>query len=428
MIRYAKYKDSGVEWIGDIPEGWGVIKTKFLTKNLDGMRIPLNSEERSSKEGIYPYWGSNGILDYVNGYIFDGENVLIGEDGSPFFDKTKDVSFFISGPIWVNNHIHILKSLGNILPKFLSHSFNCVDYKEYISGSTRDKLTQGDLKRIPHCLPPLKEQEQIVAYLDEKTAHIDKLLDISKRKIGLLKEQRASIINQVITKGLNPNTKMKNSGIEWIGDIPEGWGVNKVGNNTYVKGRIGWKGLKSEDFLDEGPYLVTGTDFNKDGTINWANIYHVSNERYDEDPFIQLKDNDVLITKDGTIGKVVYVGNLLGKTCLNSGIFLTRPTNGQYISRYFFWVLNSNVFKVFVYFNSNGATIQHLYQNVFINFKFPLPPLKEQEQIVAYLDEKTSIIDKSISIEERRIGLLKEYRQSIISQVVTGKIKVTADE
>jgi type I restriction enzyme S subunit len=211
----------------------------------------------------------------------------------------------------------------------------------------------------------------------------------------------------------------KDSGIEWIGEIPNSWNFNKVGNNTYVKGRIGWKGLRSEDFIDEGPFLITGTDFNKDGSINWDNTYHVDQERYDEDPFIQLQDHDVLITKDGTIGKVVYVGNLKGPTCLNSGIFLTRPTKEEYISKYFFWLLNSNIFKVFVDYNSGGSTIQHLYQNVFVNFRFPIPPLPEQQQIVSYLDTKTTLIDSLIEKTYRKIELLKENRTSLIKEVVT---------
>ena len=103
-------------------------------------------------EGEYPYWGSNGIVDYVNKFIFNEEIVLVGEDGSPFFDKLKDVSFYVNEPVWVNNHIHILRPKDRILPKYLTHSFNCVDYKEYITGSTRDKLTQSDLKRISHCV------------------------------------------------------------------------------------------------------------------------------------------------------------------------------------------------------------------------------------------------------------------------------------
>jgi type I restriction enzyme, S subunit len=211
----------------------------------------------------------------------------------------------------------------------------------------------------------------------------------------------------------------KDSGVEWIGDIPKYWYLNKVGHNTYVKGRIGWKGLKSDDFIDEGPYLITGTDFQSDGSINWEKMYHVDQKRYDEDPFIQLKDNDVLITKDGTIGKVVYVGNLRGETCLNSGIFLTRPTNEEYISKYFFWVLKSNVFKIFVDYNSDGSTIQHLYQNVFINFKFPIPPIPEQTQIVSFLDTKTQKIDELIKKTEQKIKLLKEKRTSLINHCVT---------
>ena len=211
----------------------------------------------------------------------------------------------------------------------------------------------------------------------------------------------------------------KDSRVEWIGEIPSTWNLNKVGNNTYVKGRIGWKGLRSEDFKEKGPFLITGTDFRKNGTIDWENMYHVDQWRYDEDPFIQLQDNDVLITKDGTIGKVVYVGNLKGQTCLNSGIFLTRPTNNEYHSRFFFWVLNSNVFEVFVDYNSGGSTIQHLYQNVFVNFKFPIPPLSEQQQIVSFLDTKTSLIDSLIEKTQRKIELLKEKRTSLINEVVT---------
>lgn len=211
----------------------------------------------------------------------------------------------------------------------------------------------------------------------------------------------------------------KYSGVEWIGKIPKSWKINKVGNNTYVKGRIGWKGLKSEDFIDEGPYLITGTDFNKDGSINWENTYHVNQERYDEDPFIQLQDNDVLITKDGTIGKVVYVGNLKGLSCLNSGIFLTRPIKNEYISKYFFWILNSNVFKVFVDHYSGGSTIQHLYQKVFVNFRFPIPSLTEQKKNVSYLDEKTSLIDSLIDKTQRKIEILKEERTTLINHTVT---------
>ena len=144
-----------------------------------------------------------------------------------------------------------------------------------------------------------------------------------ERKIELLKEQRTTLISQCVTKGLDPNVEMKDSGVEWIGEIPRHWMTNRISRMTYVKGRIGWKGLKSDEFTDQGPILITGTDF-QNGLIEWSSTYHVTQERYDEDPFIIVKNDDVLITKDGTIGKVVHITNLPGPATLNSGIFVTR--------------------------------------------------------------------------------------------------------
>ena len=193
-------KDSGVEWIGKIPSHWDLIKTYLISENLDGKRVPLNSEERSDIKGKIPYWGSGGIVDCINKYIFDEELLLVGEDGSPFFDSNRDVSFYVNEKIWVNNHIHILRSKRDrVDTQFLVHSFNSVDYKEYITGSTRDKLTQTDLNRIIHPIPPLSEQQQIVEYLDEQTQLIDKTISIEEKRIELLKEYRQSLISEVVT-------------------------------------------------------------------------------------------------------------------------------------------------------------------------------------------------------------------------------------
>lgn len=212
--------------------------------------------------------------------------------------------------------------------------------------------------------------------------------------------------------------KYKDSDVEWLGKIPEEWEINRIKHTTYVKGRIGWKGLKSDEFIDEGPYLLTGTDFDK-GRINWHRSYHVSEERYKEDPYIQLKENDLLITKDGTIGKVAIVKNLPGKACLNSGIFVTRPTKKEYITSYMYWLLNSEVFSRFIDYTKTGTTISHLYQNVFVEFAFPRPSITEQHTIAAFLDRETSRIDKLISKKERQIELLQEKRAALISHAVT---------
>ncbi|MGB9497352.1 MAG: restriction endonuclease subunit S [Dissulfuribacterales bacterium] len=217
---------------------------------------------------------------------------------------------------------------------------------------------------------------------------------------------------------MKPYPKYKDSGVEWIGEVPEGWEVKKIKHSTYVKGRVGWHGLNSNDFINEGPFLVTGTDFSN-GRIDWNTCYHVSVEHYDKDPFIQLKENDLLITKDGSIGKVAIVQSLEGQATLNSGIFVTRPLKNQYLTAYLYWVLNSSVFVNFIDYNKTGSTVLHLYQDTFENFSFPLPLIQEQKAICYYLDRKTAQIDNLISTKQKLIELLKEERAAIINQAVT---------
>lgn len=211
----------------------------------------------------------------------------------------------------------------------------------------------------------------------------------------------------------------KNSGIEWIGQIPESWSVVSLKYNLSLKGRIGWNGLKSEEFQEKSyAYLVTGQDFNSD-VVNWEKCYQINKERYDEDPFIQLENGDLLVTKDGTIGKVAKVVNLDKPACLNSGIFVVKQTKGVFEQNYLYWVLVSNQLKEFVGFNSTGSTIAHLYQNVFENMPLTVPTLTEQKAIASYLDYKVGQIDASISAINTQLDDLKSYRQSIISEAVT---------
>lgn len=208
----------------------------------------------------------------------------------------------------------------------------------------------------------------------------------------------------------------KNTGIIWIGKIPKVWSIFKIKYTTYVKGRIGWQGLRSDEFIDEGPHLVTGTDFDN-GYINWETCYHISEKRYNEAPSIQLKENDLLITKDGTIGKVAIVRKVPNKAILNSGIFVTR--SNKYEVEYMYWLLNSVVFDKYIKFNETGSTIKHLYQETFENFSYPLPDRNEQKKIVIYLNEEIGKVDRLIKDKEKLINLLEEKRQSIITEAVT---------
>lgn len=216
----------------------------------------------------------------------------------------------------------------------------------------------------------------------------------------------------------NRYEKYKDSGVEWIGEIPEDWKMTKIKYNTYVKGRIGWQGLRADEFIDEGPYLVTGTDF-FNGEILWENCYHITDVRYNEAPEIHLQEGDLLITKDGTIGKTAIVKNKPEKTTLNSGIFVTRPLNKSYITKYMYWLLNSSIFNRYIDYVKTGSTISHLYQETFENFIYPLPKFEEQKDIVNFLDKKITEVDNLITDKEKLIQLLHEKRQAIISEAVT---------
>ena len=214
-------------------------------------------------------------------------------------------------------------------------------------------------------------------------------------------------------------TRMKDSGIEWIGEVPEEWGITKIKFTTQLNGRIGWQGLTSAEYKEEGPYLITGTDF-LDGKINFETAVHIDEKRWFEAKQIQVENGDLLITKDGTVGKVAIIEGLMEKASLNSGVLRIQTT--EVISRRFlFYVLKSDVFWLwFNYTNSGASTILHLYQNVFDEFSYAFPKsLFEQTQIADFLDKKVAQLDKVKSLLEEQIKTLEDYRQSLIYETVT---------
>lgn len=211
---------------------------------------------------------------------------------------------------------------------------------------------------------------------------------------------------------------MKDSGIEWIGEMPISWNYCRVKYNTYLKGRIGWQGLKASEFIDEGPYLVTGTDF-ENGCVDWSRCYHISNERFNEAPEIHLKKDDLLITKDGTVGKLAYINNLPGSASLNSHLLVIRPTQDIYINKYLYWILSSSVFDTYNGLSQNGTIMASLSQEKINNFSFAVPSIPEQKLIADFLDQKCTAIKSIIEKQQAVIEKLKSYKQSVITEAVT---------
>ena len=195
-----------------------------------------------------------------------------------------------------------------------------------------------------------------------------------------------------------------------------------MAKKSVLKARIGWQGLTTAEYLESGDYrLITGTDF-FNGRINWSSCYFVERSRYIQDKNIQLSQEDILITKDGTIGKIAIVENIPKETTLNSGIFVVRPTNNSFYPRYLYYVLNSYYFDRFISILKAGSTIAHLYQRDFTKFEFPLPSLEEQKQIAEILDS----VDNQIEYNKELLIELKDIKKGLMQDLLTGKVRVAS--
>ncbi|MBU2600495.1 restriction endonuclease subunit S [bacterium] len=426
MKKYPKYKDSGIEWLGEIPEGWEVKRLKYATENLDNIRVPLSAEERGQVEGSYPYYGATGIIGYVNDYLFDGEYLLIGEDGAPFFLENKDVAFTAKGKFWVNNHAHILKIYENSDIRFVMHSLNCVDYEKYITGSTRDKLTQSDLSRIIIPFPPFSEQQSIANFLDQKTSKIDELIKKNEKLVELLKEKRQAIISHAVTKGLDPNVEMKDSGVEWIGKVPEHWGVSPI--KRIVDTPVTDGPHETPEILDEGVPFVSAEAI-RDNKINFERkrgfISEYDHRRYSL-KYHPKRDDIYMIKSGATTGNLAIV-ETDEEFNIWSPLAVIRVHQKKVDARFVLSAMNSKEFQTSVQLFWSYGTQQNIGMNVIENLLIPLPPLSEQQFIANFLDQKTAKIDDLTQNIQSQIETLKEYRQSLISNVVTGKIDVRSE-
>ena len=280
-------------------------------------------------------------------------------------------------------------------------------------------VSVSNLKDFELTLPPLPEQQQIVSYLDTKTSLIDSLIEKSQRKIKLLKEKRTSLINEVVTKGLNPNVEMKDSGVEWIGEIPSHWVITKV---KYVTNLVIDGSHFTPTYTESGIPFLRVTDIHNQ-IIDLDKVKFISEEEHHSlTKRCQPEKGDLLLSKNGTIGLTKVIDwdwdfSIFVSLCLIKFREVFKPE----LFSYFF---QSSIVDLQIKESSKQSTVTNLHLDKIRELLLIKPTISEQQQIVEYLDEQTQLIDKKISIEEKRIELLKEYCQSLISEVVTGKQKV----
>lgn len=389
--RYPTYRDSGVEWLGEIPEHWEVRRVKSICRFAYGGSLPAETRI----DGTIPVYGSNGIVGSSSVPNTNGPCLIIGRKGS--FGKVH----YTSGPAFAIDTTFLVDSrttdaaLRWLYYQLQSLNLDAVSKDSAVPGLSRDDAYQ----QICFC-PPLAEQTNIAAFLDRETAKIDALVSKKERLIELLQEKRTALISRAVTKGLNPNAPLKESGIEWLGEIPAHWNVQRLRYLANIK----TGDCDTVDRKDDGRYPF----FVRSQTVERINSWSFDGEA-------------VLTAGDGVgVGKVFHYVN--GKFDYHQRVYKFSEFNsvtGRFFFQYFKAMLRFEVLQ-----GTAKSTVDSLRLPMLQDFPVVVPPSAEQHAIVAFLDREAAKLDGLVAKVHEAITLQEEKRTALISAAVTGQIDV----
>lgn len=408
MKQYDSYKDSGVEWIGKVPSHWEILPFKRAITINNG----CDYKHVQVEEDGYPVIGSGGQFAWASQYMYDGEVVLLGRKG------TIDKPLYYKGKFWTVDTMFYGIPKKNANCKYLLYQAKNIPFERYATATALPSMTQTDLNNNAICMPPLKEQAAIANYLDKKCSEIDNVISAQQKRIALLQELKQSVITHAVTKGLDPNVEMKDSGVEWIGEVPKHWDVMKTSLAFQGIGSGTTPSTSKKEFYDEeGKYWLQTGDLN-DGVILGTSkkvsdiAIKVCNLKF------HPKDSVVIAMYGATIGKVGILGI---KTATNQACCVL-PANNHMVAKYSFYEFLAC--KPALLVSAIGGGQPNISQDTIRKQKIAVPPVEEQKMIADYLGKKCVSIDSSISKAQHQVDLLQEYKQSLITEVVTGKRKV----
>lgn len=422
-------KPSAMEWIGDIPSSWKVMPNKYLMRK---------------KKEICPVYNGEDILSLtMKGVIVRdldaGGKMPASFDGYQRLEPGNLLMCLFDIDV-TPRCIGLIKQAGLSSPAYsqfvLSDGADAAYYCYYYTMLDNDKtllhlaknlrhsLTEDQLGAIPVIVPPTDEQHRIADFLDAKCAEIDALTADIQTQIDILEQYKRSVITETVTKGMNPDAEMKDSGIDGARITPSHWKTTRLCYECYIRARLGWRGLKADEYVEEGYAFISAFNI-QNGKLVWTPLNYITKERFDESPEIKLHTGDVLIVKDGAgVGKCARVDELpMGGTAPNSSIAVITPSENQDY-RYVCYYLQSSVFNNFVLLLYNGMGVPHLTQEIMSKIKILVPPLKEQMEISDYLDTKCAEIDTIVETKKAQLATLDEYKKSLIFEYVTGKKEV----
>lgn len=433
MKKYEKYKPTNIDWIGDIPEHWKISKVKYNFSFRTGFTPPSGKSEYYN-DGNY-VWINIGDLD--GKYISDSSNKITDkaiEDLNPTIVPKGSLLYsfklsvgkvaFTEIDCYTNEAIFSidpdnednLEFFYYALPQQIIKNAN-----ENIYGAKI--LNQELIKNADLIIPPPDEQTSIANYLNKKTQEIDHLIEDKKELVKLIEEEKTALINQVITKGIIANQNLKDSNIEFIGEIPENWYVKKI---KHIVSKVG-SGVTPSG--GASVYELTGIPLLRSQNIHFDGLRLDDVAYINEDIHNSMKNSkvhfgDVLLNITGaSIGRCYYVDETLGEANVNQHVSILRPNN-KVLTKYLYYILYSNIGQEQIRKEQTGSGREGLNFEVLKNFQVPLPEISEQESIINYIELQSNQMEFRIMKTKRLIDLLTEYRSALISDVVTGKINV----
>ncbi|WP_041607051.1 restriction endonuclease subunit S [Halanaerobium praevalens] len=448
--RYEEYQDSGIEWIADIPKNWIISKIKYLVKE------PVSDGPHETPDYVYdngvPFLSVDSIQNgklvfencrqisvkdhkiYRNKSNPEKEDILLGKAAS--VGKVAKINVDFPFSIW--SPLALIKPNYKIESSYLEYSMKSSYFQiqtDLLSNSnTQKNLGMKDINDILVLKPSIEEQQKIASFLDQKTAEIDEITNKKEKLIDQLEKYKKSVITDAVTKGklgdkylnedgdLVDEVEMKDSGIEWIRDVPHFYDISKVKYIADIHGRIGYRGYTKDDLVDKGQGALTlgGKHINDRNQLDLSDPTYISWDKYYESPEIMIEYNNLVVVQRGSIGKVAIIDKNIGEATINPSLILVN--NLEIKAKYFYYYLISNSVSEFFNLIVSSTAVPMISQEQLDNLYLPKIDKHSQNKIINYLDKKTELIDNLIQKTKTSIQKYKEYKKSLIFEAVTGKI------
>lgn len=403
-------KDSGIVWLGIIPEEWKTCRLRFLCNIMTGNQ----DTQDNNPDGEYPFYVRSPIVERSNKYTFEGDAILMAGDGV----GAGKVFHYVSGKYGCHQRVYSLQNIIGIKRRYLYYYLKnrfYISIETANSKSTVDSVRLNMLQNFPILIPRIEEQELIINYLDKECARIDAIIYQTKVSIEEYKKLKQSVITQVVTKGIRPDRIMKDSGISWIGEIPEDWKVQRIKTIFHLRDERNYLPLEEVNLIS----LYTDL-----GVVQHCDLEKTTgNKASNADGYKKVYENDIIVNIIlcwmGAIGRSAYTG-------VTSPAYDIYVPSGEIESQFYHYYFRTTGFSGDCYKRGKGimAMRWRTYSDQFRDIKVVVPPIEEQRIIVAFLDDKLSSIEHLISKKEVLLNELKSYKKSLIFEYVTGKKEV----